>query len=204
MILIARLWYWRAADTREVSSYFISIISIIFHFQYFTLVSAARRYQRSVVIKFISFMSYRRPADTVGIQRYHFVHLHFIGGLRCFVGGSELVGHVSSSAIGRSISPIDGLSEHPFSHDFVDTITSANTTPPRCALELTQLNCPDLPICVRSRISFANPRYSISMKAPLSLYPHFHKNQVLFAALTTRQSLLPTFALFHLSGSKLT
>ena len=35
-------WYQRYADTREVLSYFISIISIIFHFQYFTLVSAGR------------------------------------------------------------------------------------------------------------------------------------------------------------------
>ena len=172
MNLIAGLWYRRAADTREVSSYFISIISIIFHFQYFTLISAARRYQGSVVIKFISFKWYWRPTNTVGIQRYRFVHLHFIGGLRCSVGGFELVGPVLSSAIGRTIPPIGGLSEHPLSHNSADTVASANTMPPRYALELMQLNCPDLSICVRSRISFANPRYSVSMKAPLSLSVH--------------------------------
>ena len=187
-----------------MSSYFISIISIIFHFHHFTLVSAAHRYQRSVVIKFISFKWYRRPANIVGIQRYRFIHLHFIGELRCSVGGFELVGPVSSSAIGRSIPPIGSLSEHPLSHDSADTVASTNTTPPCCALEFIQLNCPDLPICVRSRISFANPRYSVSTKAPLFLCPQLRKNQVLSAALTTRQSMLPTFALSHLSGSELT
>ena len=124
-----------------------------------TVVSAGRRYQGTLVIKFISFMSYRRPADTVGIQRDRCVHLHFIGGLRCSVGGSDLLGPVSSSAIGRSIPRIGGLSEHPLSHDSADTVASANTTLPRCALELTQMNWSDIPISVRTKKLFANPSY---------------------------------------------
>ena len=159
MILMPGLWYQRAADTREVSSYFISIMVIIFEFQYITLVLAARRYQGTLVIKFISFMLYRRPADTVGIQRDRCVHLHFISGLRCSVCGSDLLGPVSSSAIGRSIFRIGGLSEHPLSDDSADTIASANTTLPRCALELTQMNWSDIPICVCTKQLFANPSY---------------------------------------------
>ena len=132
---------------------------IIFEFQYITLVSAARRYQGTLVIKFISFMSYRRPADTVGIQRDRCVNLHFIDGSRCFVGGFDLLVPVSSSAIGESIPRISGLSEHPLSHDSVDTVASANTTPPRCALELMQMNWSNIPICVRTKKLFANPSY---------------------------------------------
>ena len=85
----------------------------IFLFHHFTLVSVACRYQGSVIIKFISFKLYRRPANTVGIQRYRFVHLYFIGGLHYSVSGFKLVGHVSSSSIGRSIPPISSMSEHP-------------------------------------------------------------------------------------------
>ena len=170
---MAGLWYRQVADTRDVSSYFISIMVIIFEFQYITLVSAARRYQGTLVIKFISFMSYRRPADTVGIQRDRCVHLHFISGLRCSVGGSDLLGPVSSSTIGRSdllgpvsssaiggsIFRIGSLSEHPLSDNSADTIASANTTSPRYALEFTQMNWSDIPICVRTKKLFANPSY---------------------------------------------
>ena len=159
MILMAELWYRRAADTREVSSYFISIMVIIFEFQYITLVSAAHRYQGTLVIKFISFMSYRRPADIVGIQKDRCVHLHYIGRLRCLVDGSDLLEPVLSTAIGGSIFRMGGLSEHPLLDDSADTVASANTTLPRCALEFTQMNWYDIPICVRTKKLFANPSY---------------------------------------------
>ena len=159
MSLINGLWYRRAADTREVSSCFIFINSIILYFQYFNFVLAARQYQRTMVIKFIHIISYQRPADTNGIQRHRVVHLHFIGRLRCSVSGSYLLGLVSLSSIGGSIPPIGRLSVDPLSHRSADTVVSANTTLPRCALKLTQLICFDLLICVRSTMPIANPRY---------------------------------------------
>ena len=182
-----------------MSSCFIFIISIRLYFQYFNFVSAARRYQGTMVIKFIHIISYRRLANTNGIQRHGVVHLHFIGGLRCSIGGSDLLGPVSSSSIGGSIPPIGGLSVHPLSHRFADTVVPANTTPPRCALELTQLICSNLPICVRSTMPIANP-----LRRLLSLCPCLRNNLLLSPALTTRQSTLRTFALSHLSGSGLT
>ena len=104
------------------------------------LVSAARRYQATIVINFNYIISYRRPADTNGIQRHRVGHLHSIGGLRVAIGGSDLLGPVSSSSIGGSTPPIGGLSVNPLSHRPTDTVLSANTTPPRCTLELTQLS----------------------------------------------------------------
>ena len=111
-------------------------------------VSAACRCQGTMVIKFIYIISYWRPADTNGIQRHRVGHLHCIGGLRVSVGGSYLLRPVLSSSIGGSIPPIGGLSMHPLSHRSADTVLSANTTPPYCALELTQSICFDLPIFV--------------------------------------------------------
>ena len=76
MTLLAGQWYRRAADTREVLPYLISIVIIIFEFQLITLVSVAHRYQRTVVMKFMGFMTYQQPADTLGVQRNRCVHLH--------------------------------------------------------------------------------------------------------------------------------
>ena len=104
------------------------------------LVSAARRYQGNMVINFIYIISYRRPADTNGIQRHSVGHLHSIGGLRVSVDGSDLLWPISSSSIGGSIPPIGGLSVNPLSHHSTDTVLSTNSTPPHCALELTQLS----------------------------------------------------------------
>ena len=159
MILMDGLWYRRAADTKEVSSCIIFINSIILYFQYFNFVSAARRYQGTMVIKIIHIISYRRPGDTNGIQSYCVVHLHFIGGLRGSVGGSDPLGPVSSSSIGGSIPPIGGLSVHPLSHRSADTVVSANTAPPCYLLELTQSICSDLPMVLHSIMPIANPRY---------------------------------------------
>ena len=144
---------------KNMSSCFIFINSIILYLQYFNFVSAARRYQGTMVIKFIHIISYRRPADTNGIQRHRVVHLHFISKLRCSVGRSDPLGPVSSSSIGGSIPPIGELSVHPLSHRSADIVVSANTTPPRCTLELTQLICSDLPMCLRSTMPIANPCY---------------------------------------------
>ena len=102
-----------------------------FHFHH--LISAARRYQGTIVINFNYIISYRRPADTNGIQRHRVGHLHSIG-------GSDLLWLDLSSSIGGSIPPIGGLSVNLLSHRSADTVLSANTTPPRCALELTQLS----------------------------------------------------------------
>ena len=104
------------------------------------LVLAGRRYQGNVVINFIYIISYQRPADTNGIQRHRVGHLHSIGGLRVSVGGSDLLWPISSSSISKSIPPINRLSVNPLSHRSADTVLSANTTLPRCALELTQLS----------------------------------------------------------------
>ena len=93
-----------------------------------------------MAINFIYIISYRRPADTNGIQRHRVGHLHSIGRLRVSIGGSDLLWLVSSSSIGGSIPPIGGLSVNPLSHRSADTVLSANTTLPRCALELTQLS----------------------------------------------------------------
>ena len=112
------------------------------------LVSAARQYHGTMVIKFIYIISYQRPADTNGIQRHRVGHLHFIGGLRVSVGGSDLLGPIPSSSIGGSIPPISGLSVHPLSHCSADTILSTNTTSPYCTLELTQSICSNLPVFV--------------------------------------------------------
>ena len=109
-----------------------------FHFHH--LISAARRYQGTIVINFNYIISYQRPAYTNGIQRHRVGHLHSIGGLRVAVGGSDLLWLDSSSSISRSIPPIGGLSVNPLSYRSADTVLSANTTPPRCALELTQLS----------------------------------------------------------------
>ena len=109
-----------------------------FHFHH--LISAARRYQGTIVINFNYIISYRRPADTNGIQRHRVGHLHSIGGLRVAVGGSDLLWPDSSSSIGGSTPPISGLSVNPLSHHPADTVLSANTAPPRCALDLTQLS----------------------------------------------------------------
>ena len=112
------------------------------------LVSAARRYQGTMVIKFIYIISYRRPADTNGIQRHRVRHLHCIGGLRVSVGGSDLLRPVSSSSLDGSIPPIGGLSVHPLSHRSADTVLPTNTTPPCCALKLMQSIRSDLPVFV--------------------------------------------------------
>ena len=109
-----------------------------FHFHH--LISAARRYQGTIVINFNYIILYRRPADTNGIQRHRVGHLHSIGGLRVAVGGSDLLWLDSSSSIGGSIPPIGGLSVNPLSHRSADTVLSANTTPPRCTLKLMQLS----------------------------------------------------------------
>ena len=109
-----------------------------FHFHH--LISAARRYQGTVVINFNYIISYRRPADTNGIQRHHVGHLHSIGGLHVAVDESDLLWPDSSSSIGGSTPPIGELSLNPLSHRPTDTILSANTAPPRCALDLTQLS----------------------------------------------------------------
>ena len=109
-----------------------------FHFHH--LISAARQYQGTIVIKFNYIISYRRPADTNGIQRHPVGHLHSIGGLRVVVGGSDLLWPDSSSSIGGSTPPIGGLSVNPLSHRPADTVLSTNTTLPRCALNLTQLS----------------------------------------------------------------
>ena len=144
------------------------------------MVSAGRRYQGSAVMfHFYQFhhiifsifqFLYRGPTDTNGIQRHCVVHLHFIGGLRCSVGGSDLLGPILSSSIGGSSPPIGGLSVHPLSHRSADTVASANTMPLRCALEVMQLICSNLPICVRSIMPIANPRYwegfSLSVSTP--------------------------------------
>ena len=176
--------YWRAADTRELwssnsftssrigslpirgnygnqihLSHFVSAARrcqrtrvIKFHLHH--LVSAACRYQATIFINFNHIISYRRAADTNRIQRHRVGHLHSIVGLRVAVGGSDLLGPVSSSSIGGSTPPIagstppiagstppiGGLSLNPLSHRLVDTVLSVNTTLPRCALELTQLS----------------------------------------------------------------
>ena len=91
------------------------------------LISAARRYQGSIVINFNSIISYRRPADTNGNQRNQGSHLHYIGGLRVVVGGSDLLYPTSLSSIGGLTSPIGKLSANPFSHRPADTVLSANT-----------------------------------------------------------------------------
>ena len=91
------------------------------------LILAARRYQGTIVINFNCIISYRRPADTIGIQRHRVGHLHSIGGLRVAVSGSDLLCPASSSSIGGSTPPIDGLSLNPLSHRRADTVLSANT-----------------------------------------------------------------------------
>ena len=109
-----------------------------FHFHH--LISAARRYQGTIVKNFNYIISYRQPVDTNGIQRHRVGHLYSIGGLRVTVGGSNLLWLDSSSSIGGSIPPIGGLSVNPLSHRSTDTVLSANTTLPRCVLELMQLS----------------------------------------------------------------
>ena len=109
-----------------------------FHFHH--LISAARRYQGTIVMNFNYIISYRQPANTNGIQRHRVGHLHSIDGLHVAVGGSDLLWLDSSSSIGGLIPPIGGLSVNPLSHRSADTVLSANTTPPRCALEPTQLS----------------------------------------------------------------
>ena len=88
-----------------------------FHFHH--LISVARRYQGTIVINFNYIILYRRPADTNGIQRHRVGHLHSIGG---------------------STPPIGGLLVNPLSHCPADTVLSANTALPRCALNLIQLS----------------------------------------------------------------
>ena len=139
--------YRRAVDTRELwssNSFSSSRIGgpLIpgnygnqIHF-----ISAASRCQGTLLINFIFIISYRRPADTNGIQKHRVGHLHSTGGLRVAVGGSDLHWLDSSSSIGGLIPPSGGLSVNPLSHRSADTVLSANTTPPRCALELTQLS----------------------------------------------------------------
>ena len=148
--LIYLISYWRPADTRELwsSNSFKSFRigppmqgNYCHQIHLHHLISAARRYQGTMVIKFIYIISYRRPADTNGIQRHRVRHLHCIGGLRVSVGGSDLLWPVLSSSIG-------GLSMHPLSHCSADIVLPANTTPPRCALELMQSIRSNLPIFV--------------------------------------------------------
>ena len=131
------IWYRQAADTRELSfssSFTSSRISgppiprndgPQIHSRH--LISAARRYQGTIVINFNHIISYRRPADTIGIQRSRVGHLHSIGGLRVDVGGSDLLCPTSSSSIGGSTPPIGGLSLNPLSHHRADTVLSTNT-----------------------------------------------------------------------------
>ena len=73
------------------------------------LISAARRYQGTIVINFNHIISYRRPTDTIGIQRHRVGHLHSIGGLRVAIGRSDLLCPALSSSIGGSAPPIGGL-----------------------------------------------------------------------------------------------
>ena len=156
--LIYLISYRRPADTRELwsSNSFKSFRiggpsmpgNYCHQIHLHHLVSAAHRYQGTMVIKFIYIISYRRPADTNGIQRHRVRHLHCIGGLRVSISGSDLLRPVLSSSIGGSIPSIGGLSVHPLSHRSADTVLPANTTPPRCALELTQSICSDLPVFV--------------------------------------------------------
>ena len=131
------IWYRRAADTRKLSfsSSFTSSrnsgLPILgndgpqIHSRH--LISAARRYQGTIVINFNHIISYRRPANTIGIQRSRVGHLHSIDGLRVAVSGSDLLCPASSSSIGGSTPPIGGLSLNPLLHRRVDTILSANT-----------------------------------------------------------------------------
>ena len=93
----------------------------------FLLISAARRYQGSIIINFNCIISYRRPTDNNGNQKNRVSHLHYIGGLRVAVDGSDLLCPASSSSIGRSSSPIGKLSANPFSYRPADTVLSANT-----------------------------------------------------------------------------
>ena len=132
------IWYRRAADTRELSFSSSFTSSRIggppipgnygpqIHSHH--LISAARRYQGTIVINFNCIISYRRPADTIGIQRHRVGHLHSIGGLRVTVDGSDLLCHASSSSIGGSTPPIGELSLNPLSHRRADIVLSANTT----------------------------------------------------------------------------
>ena len=156
------------------------------------LVSAGRRYQGNMVINFIYIISYRRPADTNGIQRHRVGHLHSISGLRVFVSGSNLLWPISSSSIGGSIPPIDGLSVNPLSHRSADIVLSANTTPPRCALELMQLSllrssnlCP---FHNAGRKSTKKASLSVSAQCPGSL--SYAKPTSLSCALSTSISAL--------------
>ena len=103
------------------------------------LISVALRYLGTIVINFNYIISYRQPADTHGIQRHCVGHLHSIGRLRVAVGRSNLLWPVSSSSIGGSTPPIGGLLVNPLSHCPADTVLSANTASPRCALDRTQL-----------------------------------------------------------------
>ena len=109
-----------------------------FHFHH--LISVARRYQGTIVINFNYIILYRQPADTNGIQRHCIGHLHSISGLRVAVGGSDLLWPDSLFSIGGSTPPIGGLLVNPLSHHLADTVLSANTAPPCCALDLTQLS----------------------------------------------------------------
>ena len=132
------IWYRRAADTKVLSFSSSFTSSRIggppipgndgpqIHSRH--LISAAHRYQGTIVINFNHIISYRRPADTIGIQRNRVGHLHSIGGLRVTVGGSDLLCPASSSSIGGSTPPIDGLSLNPLSHRRADTVLTANTT----------------------------------------------------------------------------
>ena len=177
--LIYLISYQRPADTRELwsSNSFKSFrigdppmpndYGHQIHLHH--LVSAAYRYQGTMVIKFIYIISYRWPADTNGIQRHRVGHLHCIGGLRVSIGGSNLLRPVLSSSIGRSIPPIGGLSVHPLSYRSADTVLSANTTPLHCVLELTQSICFDLLVFVflqyRSQ-THVPEKGSLSMSTP--------------------------------------
>ena len=206
--------YRRPADTRELwssNSFSSSRIggppipgNYAHQFHFHHLISAARRYQGTIVINFNYIISYWRPADTNGIQRHRVGHLHSIGELRVTVSGSDLLWLDSSSSIDGSIPPIGRLSVNPLSHCSANTVLSANTTPPCCALELTQLSLLRSSNMCLFYNADCKPTENASLCLRNVLGLSLAQNLRLSLALSTRQSALRIFALSHVSGSELT